>query len=242
KVDVTHRQSLDVARVEPPGGKRAEHRVLRICVGQLRHRAAVVAPTADHVRAHAFQCHPLHREARQTGDRRGLARARHFDVTQHDVSQQPGSGCRLTATTRTPAQRERAPSVAYAHALDDHVFDVRAVDGLDRYAAGLVQVVQIGHVLVSLVSRPSVEVAVLHEHATYRAARLRPDLEAVRARARQAAKHLDVLGSPWRPEEQARLDADRVVVALHVTVGDTDATARIGIDAVGERVTNGDTL
>src|SRR2546423_2016600 len=201
-----------------------------------------MAPTADHLGAHAFQCHPLHGKARQSDDRGRIACVGDFDVAEHDVAQETGPGRRLAAAARATPDGERASGVANADPFQGDVFHVRAVDGLDRHTARLVQPVELGHAFVTTLSGPRVEVAVLHAYPSHRAARLRTDLEAVRPGARTAAHDLDVLTRSGSAQEQARLHANRVVVALHVAVCDAHTTARVRIDAVGERVADRDPL
>ena len=86
--------------------------------------------------------------------------------------------------------------------LDRHVLDVGAVDGLDRHAAGFVEVVEVGRALVAPFARPSIELAVVDEHTPHRTTRLGADLEPVGARARAAPHDLDVLGRARPPERR----------------------------------------
>ena len=159
-------------------------------------------------------------------------RVRHFNVAQHDVAEQARPRLLLAATARAAPDRDGAARVGDADPFHADGLDVTAVDRLDRDTAPLVQVVQVGLLLVAALSRPRVEVAIGDAHSADRAARLGADLEPVRSGTRATVHDFDVLARPRRTEEAARLDADRVVVALDVATGDANAAARVGIDTV----------
>src|SRR5439155_14100070 len=99
--------------------------------------------------AHAVERHVLHREPGHARDRRGLARFDCFDIAQHDAAQHARTCLRLTTTPCTPPHREWPASMLDADALHHDTGDVRAVDGLDRHAARLVQIVSVCHARIA---------------------------------------------------------------------------------------------
>ena len=140
-------------RVQRGGGKLAEHRVLRVCIRQLGNLGASRRSAARDFHRDPFERDALYRRAGQARDRRRFARTDDLDVAEHDVAHDTGSGFGLPAAARAAPHGDRAAAVADRHVLDDDVFDIGAVDRLDRHAAGLVEVVQVGHAFVAAFAR-----------------------------------------------------------------------------------------
>src|SRR5262249_1574659 len=161
------------------------------------------------------------------------------DAADRHVAQVPGGRLELLTAALAEADEQRRRHVGHDDVRNAHALDGAAVDGLDREPAAL------GGQAQPDAGRPggaAAEHAVRQHDLPEVAGALGAELEAVGHAAQAAVRDQHVLSGPRLAADEARLEAERVVVGLDVAVHDAHPTAAVEVDAVGIGVADDDAV